>query len=147
MSKEESSSSQENTSKTSHINEEIRKLKLSKKPQSEYICHHCFEYRVDPSYIKHLKEFYNGICPECEELNLCYCHDKYNCRCKVKCVCLCKNDNKGECEKECNCECICEDDCKTYCSEYNSLNLCKCECHEDYTDMAVDSMNADLNDP
>jgi hypothetical protein len=30
--------------------------------------------------------------------------------------------------------------------EDNSPNLCHCECHEDYTDMAVDSMNANLND-
>ena len=131
------------------------KLKESKKPQEKYICYDCLEYSLDPLYIKHLKDFFNGSCPECENLNLCYCHDKYNCRCKVECICLCKNDNKGDCEKECICDCICQDDCKTYClekdsledSEDNSSNICNCECHEDYTDMAVDSMNANLNDP
>jgi hypothetical protein len=137
---------EESSTKTLHVNKEIRRLKESKKPQEQYICYNCLEYGSDPNYIKYLKDF-DGSCFECENLNSCYCHDKYNCRCKVECQCLCKNENKGVCEKECSCECICEDDCKTYCSEYDSLNLCKCECHKDYTDMAVDSMNANLNDP
>jgi hypothetical protein len=134
--------------------EEISILKQSKKPQEKYICYECRDYSLDPAYIKHLKDYWNGVCSECEEINSCSCHDKKDCRCKYECQCLCKNENKGACEKECNCPCICEDDCKTYSSESlydkdsedNSPNLCHCECHEDYTDMAVDSMNANLND-
>jgi hypothetical protein len=138
--------------KTSHTNEDIRKLKQLKKPQGKFICLECKQYGSDMEYKMHLQKYYNGNCPDCEEVNsYCCCHDKYNCRCKIECVCLCKNENKGVCEKECICECICNDDCKTYCLEKDSLeeseNFCKCECHIDYIDMAVDCMNADLNDP